>query len=766
MWSGTVAEFLTRVRSGELTSLLRRSFLLKGKVVSPYEEHAWDVSLPAVAAALDGQGLDAHYMHILVEVALPQTSARADIVLLGADAQGGRGVVVLELKHWHSRQIRGSLPQMVDLGDGYRKLHPCAQVQGYRDYIRAYHAAIVDRTPPAAVHGCAYLHRLADVSTLAMGVTAEAAAANAELLRQCPAFGAGDGPQLAAWIRDRLPAPPDDAYVTEFRRMEKRASRDVARSLKQAVDSGRIPWVLLDAQREIMVQIDERLRTLKAPGSPARQVLIVTGDPGSGKTVLAMTTLLHAVTQHELLNSYLVATSSAQRTSIEGQICRARGEPLPPTRALQAQPVLKSSELHIDVPGERKSRKSTPRDEWAAYCAAWRARRLPFTDGQTPAYDVLVVDEAQGLVDPTKPYVDGSQANAWRRPFGPQAWHVMMQARLSIFFMDADQGYRQVESTKPQDIEALCAEQGIPCTTLALGDEQFRVSGGRAYVDWLNDLLGFNPQGTPLPELSNDERTRLRSIFAICTRPDEMRDRLRALHGADGADGAQSRLLAGYAWDWVSRSEYERTLDSHDGLALPERKPPPGLSFRWAHSDGQRDFNLGDGMYAAPQALFGAGEDQPATAGYALTVRGQEFDHVGVLWGMDLVWRNGRWIADPNLVFGSDMPQLRKAARSELSAQREDGPGMRELVRAIAGAYRILLTRGTKTVQVWIEDGETADYVRAAWEAFLTSAATAAQAGHEGGRTAATAPDDAHLFAPGEQQEEQQEQTGHVTRRA
>ncbi len=721
MWSGTVAEFLALARSGRLTSALRRRFQDDGRSVSPYEEHAWDQSLPAVAALLDGQGLDAHFLHILVEMALPQTSARADVVLLGLNAQGGRSVAVLELKQWKGRRIRGSQPEMVDLGEGYEKLHPCAQVQGYRDYIAAYHGAIVDRTPPSTVHGAAWLHNMADVSRLAWGVNETAAAINARLVQECPAFGRDDAPELAEWLRDRLPAPPDAAYVVEFGRMEKRASRDLARSLKQVVDSNRIPWVLLDAQRAAMAQIEETLRTLKQPDAPARQVLVVTGDPGSGKTILAVTTLLKAVTDYDLLNSYLVATSSAQRTSIEGQICLARGERLPPARKLQAEPVIKPSELRLKPPRQHTSRPASMSDaEWAEYCAGWRSRHLPLAPADPP-YDVLVIDEAQGLVEPSKPYVDGSQANAWRRPYGPQAWHLLMQARLSIFFMDADQGYRQVESTKPEDIQKLCAQEGISCTLLALGDEQFRVSGGRAFVDWLNDLLGFGG-GEPLPKLTADERDRLRSIFSICERPDAMRDRLRSL---DAAEGAQCRLLAGYAWEWLSKDDYDSALDSHDGLSLAGRQPPPGLSFRWAHAEGQRDFNLGAGRYASPQSLLGSGEDLPATAGYALTVRGQEFDHVGVLWGQDLVWRGSRWVADHRLVFGSDMPQLRVAARNEVGAGRQDGPGMRELVRAVAGAYRILLTRGTKTVEVWIEDEETAAYVESAWERFLASASPA-----------------------------------------
>ncbi|MFN8469234.1 MAG: DNA/RNA helicase domain-containing protein [Caldilineaceae bacterium] len=686
--------------------------------MSPYEEHSWDESLPAVAAMLDGQGLDAHYMHILVEMALPQTSARADIVLLGMNSQGGRSVVVLELKHWSGKQIQGSQPEMVALGENYQKLHPCSQVQGYRDYIRTYHAAIVDRTPESTVHGCAYLHKMANVDRLAMGYTVEAARINAELVRQCPAFGKGDGPELATWIHDRLPTPPDPSYVQEFQRMEKRASQEVVLSLAEVVNSNRTPWVLLDAQREVMAQIEECLRSLQSPDAPKRQVLIVTGEPGSGKTVLAITTLLRAVTEYKLANSYLVTTSSAQRESIEGQISLARGNHPPPTRKLQSQPVIKSSSFRVKVPDILDSGDGMSKEEWGAYCMAWRDRHLPYIQNKKPANDVLVVDEAQGLVDAAKPFVDGSPASGWRRSYGPQAWHVLMQARLTVFFMDADQGYRQVESTKPEDIQVLCAEEGIPCVVLNLGDEQFRVSGGRAYVDWLNNLLGFNDEGAPLPQLTEYEREQLQRTFRFFDAPDGMRDHLRSLHEGDHV---QTRLLAGYAWDWVSKKNYGRMIDSHDGLALAGRRPPPGISFRWAHPDWQRDFNLGIGEYAAPQALFGAGEDLPATAGYALTVRGQEFDHVGVLWGQDLIWHDGCWEVNPELVFGSDMPQLRVAARKEKEQCIKNGPGMRELVRAVAGAYRILLTRGTKTVQVWIEDPITAQHVRTAWEAFLNS---------------------------------------------
>ena len=350
---------------------------------------------------------------------------------------------------------------------------------------------------------------------------------------------------------------------------------------------------------------------------------------------------------------------------------------------------------------------------WEAYCAEWPTRQRAALLDDMPDYDVIVVDEAQGLVDAAKDYVSGSQASSWRKAYGPEPWHVMMRARLAVFFLDADQGYRQVESTTPADIQRLAEMEGIPCTTLRLEAEQFRLAGAWPYAAWLDRLFGFD--GSSLPTITVSERRRLEEVFQFESHPGEMRDRLRHLH--EIGDG-RARLLAGYAWEWASKDDMAR-VDSHEGLKLAGRQPPPGLAFRWAGAELQREFNLGTGPYRDGLGLFGEGELLPAVAGYALTVRGRDVDHVGVLWGQDLVRRNGRWIVNHELVFGSDMPQLRVAARNEVEAGRFDGPGMGALVKAVAGAYRILLTRGMETVRVWIEDEETADYVRSAWVRFL-----------------------------------------------
>jgi hypothetical protein len=712
MWSGKISEFIEHAKSGRLGGIIGMSLAHEGLSVSSSEENSWERSLPVLARVFERAGSSLSEMQILVEVPLPGTSSRADVVILGQNGNDGRSAVVLELKQWPI--AKGTQAQKAAWGNGDSQLHPSSQVQGYRDYLKLYSGALVDRTPQSSVSGAVFLHNMYDTAPLSGGVDDDAVHANSNLIQDCPAFGKNDEAALADWIREKLCSPPSSEYVTEFMRLEKRAASSLAASFKEIVNSNRNPWVLLDFQREAMATIEAAMIKLKASPSQQRQVIVVTGNPGSGKTVLALTALMTAFAKHALSQTCLVTTSSAQRHSIIGEICLAHGERPPPTRKISREPVLKGSDLRIRSPGLKTGANAAgmTREEWNTYCAAWREHHLPHV--HRPKYDVVLVDEAQGLVMPDKPHVDGSQASSWRRPYGPQPWHIIMQSRLSIFFMDELQGYRQVESTTPEDICKCARSEGIEPTCIPLGEEQFRTAGGRAYVAWLDHVLGFTSK-PPAPP-SEDEKKVLKKVFGFADNPGVMRDKLREQH----VNGMRSRLLAGYAWDWIT-FDNPLAIDSHDGLVIPRRHPPKDLKFCWAKGDseGQQAFNLGLHPYDTADGLFGSDASQPATAGYPLTVRGRDLDHVGVLWGQDLVWNKDHWSVNIELVFGSDMPGLRKAVRDELSRGVANGPKMKELVRAVAGAYRILLTRPMHTARVWIEDPATAAHVKKSWLDFL-----------------------------------------------
>ncbi len=83
--------------------------------------------------------------------------------------------------------------------------------------------------------------------------------------------------------------------------------------------------------------------------------------------------------------------------------------------------------------------------------------------------------------------------------------------------------------------------------------------------------------------------------------------------------------------------------------------------------------------------------------------QGFEAEYVGVVWGRDLVWRNGRWEVNPSVI--TDYVGGRDSLRS--IARRDRGRAYRLLVNR----YMVLLTRGTKGVYVFAEDEETSKHL-------------------------------------------------------
>jgi uncharacterized protein len=76
-----------------------------------------------------------------------------------------------------------------------------------------------------------------------------------------------------------------------------------------------------------------------------------------------------------------------------------------------------------------------------------------------------------------------------------------------------------------------------------------------------------------------------------------------------------------------------------------------------------------------------------------------ELDRVGVIWGLDLVWRKNQWVAQPEKSF--DSPVKAKKA---------------DTLRLVRNAYRVLLTRGIKETQLLCLDDETREHLIAEFD--------------------------------------------------
>ena len=722
MWHGTIGEFCDLAEARTVRAVIIRSCR---DVLTGHEKKdgsAWEQALYAFADALRDRELDDR--KLFVEARMPNNNARADFVILGTNPQGGRGAVVIELKMWSSCRANrlGRVTLRSETDSDRDHLHPCWQVLGYRDQLKLYSAALVNREPKSEITGFAFLPCISDTSVLTTGDSDLARRRNQVVADLCPCFGANDYDSLSSHIRDLLPEAPEHEFVNEFCEGKRAADE----SLQEMAEKLLLHWPLIDEQLVVALKVEELIHAMRSESNEPhrRRVVIITGGPGSGKTVLAVWILLSAIARNHLLNSVFVTTSKAHEEAVAGEMqLQDLGHLLP--AGMQCDlPVYSARDraMKFITPGFQTKRgaddsgafDTNDPDWWKNYCRTWPER---LSIAANPEYQVLVCDEAQALVNVERdePY---ARVAGWVFSSGPQAAHLINKAAFSVFLMDGEQGYRDAESTTREDILKFARQMGVNETDihhLHLEGLQFRLAGNEWYLEWLDWLLCIvDIKPTPPGSLVEAEH-----LFKVYDCPSAMRNDLRLLHDEKSSP---CRLLAAYGWEWVSKND-SKLVDSVDGLGIDGRKPPPGIRFRWLYpEDRQRAFNLGQPPFDDPDNLFGVEEDIVAHVGYPLVVRGRDFEHVGVMWPSNLIHRDDKWKVDLRLVFGTDH-------RSTIAAINRDpdpeSAARRNLAVALSRGLRILLTRGVQTVSVWIEDKETRDYVREQWQSFISDSQNA-----------------------------------------
>lgn len=147
----TVREFCSYVQD-DLNGLIDEVAGIT-RYVSDEEKKAYAGSYPIVASML-AQAMkrqpaigDAHISttELLLEYKLPAASAWCDLVLLGANAENRKEVIIVELKNYQKNQddAPGSYEGLM-MHKGSVIKHPADQVKGYTEYCRRFHSVVLD----------------------------------------------------------------------------------------------------------------------------------------------------------------------------------------------------------------------------------------------------------------------------------------------------------------------------------------------------------------------------------------------------------------------------------------------------------------------------------------------------------------------------------------------------------------------------------------------------------------------------------------------
>jgi uncharacterized protein len=582
-----------------------------GLGASPGERRSWDNSLPVLARDLVQAGLS--QVEMLIEYQVPLSSLRADVVLAGQDRRtGGDAYVVVELKQWSHAELFEDDPRLVlvEHMKGGPKLHPALQAKGYCDYLTGYVSAL--RDDPHALHGVAYLHNAAkaDIAGLYDQVQND----------QTRLFTQTTRGAFVDYLQDRFAPTPGTGAADRFLDSEIRPSRQLLK-LAAAEIRDQKQFVLIDEQRlayELVLHAVDR-----AHMQDSKTVVIVTGGPGSGKSVIALALL--------------------------GELSR------------QGRPVLHATGSQSFTQTMRRyvGKGSTQVQSMFKYFNN-------FLDAKRNGLDVLICDEAHRIRE-----VSANQYTpAAKRTGRPQVDELLDAARVPVFLLDEHQVVRPGEIGTVEEISRHAAARGLAVQHVQL-DAQFRCGGSRKYEHWVLSLLGLDG-GHPVA-WTGDDHFQVSAAESVYELESVLRDRIDA--------GYSARMTAGFCWKWSDA----------DG----DRLIPDVVIGDWARPwNAKGDRAVGG---APPSALWATLDGGFGQVGCVYTAQGFEYDWNGVIFGPDLVFRDGRLMS---VRAASKDPALRKKGVTDDLADR-----------LIRNTYKVLLTRGMMGTVLYSADAETQSFL-------------------------------------------------------
>jgi hypothetical protein len=588
LYRAALPVFLADVDRDAVEPILAGELEVQGWGPAPAERTAWRVSLRSLAKVLAEPAFAAS--EIFVELFMPLTSRRCDVLLTGAAPDGEPHAVLVELKQWTVASAGPYADHVVVAG---RVLaHPSLQVRDYAEHLRFFHSAFTDGvTPVIRLSACVWLHDMPQGAALQL---LRDPARFGDLPTRWPLFAKPEEHAFAAWLAARLvpgPGAPVADRVAAGRPLPSPKLLDlVVRTIE-----GTSEWRLLDEQRRVYAAVRHAVQVARDTGE--RRVIVVRGGPGTGKSVLGLQLLADAARQH-----WRVAHASgtkAFQTVLQGK-----------TTAL-ADALLKK--IH-----NATTKKALPvADLFTTFADVARV------GARSPGVlDLVLCDEAHRLwtVRQSQP------PNGRPIPLSelPMVQEVIAAAQVSVFFLDDNQSVRPNEIGRSSHIVDGATAMGIATELIDL-DLQFRCAGSESYVRWVDGLFG-HVEHVDLDWLRFEAYD-----LAISPSMSAMDAELRARV----AEGHRARIVAGYCWRW----------SSPDGLGqlVPDVAHPRfgGWSAPWIEKTGRNLKPLDHQYYkwATDDAYY-------AQVGSIYSAQGFEFDYVGVIWGEDLVWRGDRWVAD------------------------------------------------------------------------------------------------------------------------
>jgi DUF2075 family protein len=404
------------------------------------------------------------------------------------------------------------------------------------------------------------------------------------------------------------------------------------------------PFKALTSDQQLAV--DQILRNLFESDG---QTIVVKGEPGTGKTIVA-------VYIAKLLSD--IKSSQADDDLVEDEIFAHYF-----TESYRQ--LLTNYKIGFVIP-QQSLRKTIQHVFRNTPGLDHKMVMTQFEAGDTDEhFDLLIVDEAHRLqrrANQPSASLNTKYKTINEKLFGEdrdeitQLDWILKKSDHQILLLDKNQRVKPAD-LDDRSIDEVVSKAETNGSIFSL-KSQMRVKAGSGYINFIKDLIsGEKPKPIDFGDYD----------FRIFDNLGEMRDEILKRDDEHGL----SRLVAGYAWDWVSKTDPTKPDIAVDGVELFWNRS----AVDWVNSPTSRE-----------------------EVGSIHTIQGYDLNYAGVIIGKDIGYdeKTGRVFFRRENYFD----KKGKENNPRLGIEFSD----RDLLGYVLNVYRVLLTRGVLGTYVYIED--------------------------------------------------------------
>ena len=494
VYEGIKSIFIDDVDLGIIADKIRNKYIevVKKRPSTP-EFNSWKNSMQYMRGVLSDNDIP-NNTGIAIEYNIPPTGCRIDFMMSGYN-KNKSNVVIVELKQWDKatevKEMDGIYKVNTYTGGGLRDVnHPSYQAMTYANLIKDYNESV--QLKDINVVPCAYLHNYyfeEDDTLLSNNYK--------EYTDKAPLFGHNDVIKLRNFIKKYIEDGDGGNILYEIDHGRIRPSKMLQDSLRNML-KGNKEFYMIDNQKIVYeYALRNAIDTVSANN---KNVMIVRGGPGTGKSVLAVNLLVELNNRN--MTCFYVTKNAAPRSVYSSKL---RG------------------------------------DYTQTYINHLFQGSGSFIDEERNKLDCLVVDEAHRL---------NAKSGMFQNKGENQIKEIINAAKFSIFFIDENQKVTLKDIGSEDLIKKFAVEQGAGIYTFDL-DSQFRCNGSDGYIAWIDRVLDIK-------DTANFDIDGFDYDFRVLDDPNEVRRLIEEKNKINN----KSRMVAGYCWNWIS--EGKNNSEIHD----------------------------------------------------------------------------------------------------------------------------------------------------------------------------------------------------------